>query len=132
MDVNGLMEMVINSPLLTGLCMATVVALAAGDEINGNLTRILDQLKDLSNRQDGVEKKQNDMTVVLSRVDQKLDTVIERSKEDRARITINQQGLTDLTVDVTRLEDRQRGLTAAQGIFATVMAAIAAFIGSQR
>ena len=115
----------INSPLLTGLCTATVVALAAGDEINGNLERIMTQLQDINKRLRGVEDGQ-------IRTEGKVDSLIERSQEDRARIKINEDNIGNLSIQAAHIEGRQKEWAAVQGVFSTLAATIAAIIGSQR
>jgi hypothetical protein len=67
-----------------------------------------------------------DVPEILARLETKLDTVIERTREDRARISVNTENITALRIEQGKIVDRQRGLAALSGVLATVISTAAA------
>lgn len=49
-----------------------------------------------------------------------------------ARIGILEGNMSKAWVEIGQIQDRQKGLTAANGIFATIVAIIAGWVGTQR
>lgn len=62
-----------------------------------------------------------DVPETLARLETKMDTVIERSREDRARISVNTENITALRIEQGKITDRQRGLAAVGGVLATAI-----------
>lgn len=68
-----------------------------------------------------VLKDLQDVPEILARLETKLDTVIERNHEDRARISVNTENITALRIEQGKIGDRQRGLAALSGVLATMI-----------
>lgn len=58
--------------------------------------------------------------------------LIERTKEDRARLGVAEGNVSKLWGEVGQIKDRQRGWAALQGVVAFVFATIAAWLGVQK
>lgn len=96
------------------------------EDLNGALKRIYDQLRDLNKAQDEFNKSQ-------TRMEEQIDTLIERSGEDRARIGVAEGNIVSLFRKQDVIEDRQRGWVGVQtgisAILATVAGVVAAIVG---
>jgi len=102
--------------------MAEVVNIA---EINGQLSRIERKVDELIAAQQATQTE-------IARIQTSQTVIIDRTKEDRARIGILEGNMSKAWVEIGTLQDRQKGLTAANGIFAAIAATIAGWVGSQR
>ena len=94
-------------------------------DINGQLSRIERKVDELIAAQQATQTE-------IARMQTSQTVIIDRSKEERSRISILEGNMSKAWVEIGTLQDRQKGLTAANGIFAAIAAAIAAWIGSQR
>lgn len=77
------------------------------DGLDERVVRILEELGEISECQ--------------ARMEAKLDTAIERGREDRACIAINTTNITALRIEQAKVVDRQRGLAALSSVLATVI-----------
>lgn len=75
--------------------------------LDGRIARILEEISEISE--------------VQARMETKLDTAIERGREDRACIKINTDNITTLRIEQGKIADRQRGLAALSSVLATVI-----------
>lgn len=92
------------------------------DDINGHLARIEGKIDRIATNQG---KMQNELT----RIQTTQTASIERSKEDRARISVLEGNMSKAWSEIGQIRDRQRGWAAVQSVVAAVFAAIAAWIG---
>jgi len=76
-------------------------------DLDGQISRILEEIGEISEGQ--------------ARMEEKLDSAIERGREDRACIAMNTNNITALRIEQAKIGDRQRGLTALSSVLATVI-----------
>lgn len=93
--------------------------------INGQLRRIEKKVDDLIEAQMATQKEVVRMTTSQ-------ETLIERTKEDRARLSVLEGNVSKLWGEIGQVKDRQRGWAALQGVVAAVFAGIAAWLGIQK